>query len=136
MNSPPILEPILVVGLVDVPWKHDLGFGPMGICSTHCLWQGWGTALDGAEDAQIAAYLESRGAKRTERGLLPQRLLKRSPFCSQFKHVAFFNTKSKVGNHDFQGNVQVYNIRIPVPWISGLPVGCLVLQCKGVCLQV
>ncbi|CAJ1357934.1 unnamed protein product, partial [Effrenium voratum] len=30
--------------------------------------EGWGTALDGAEDAQIAAYLESRGAKRTERG--------------------------------------------------------------------
>lgn len=29
--------------------------------------QGWGTALDGAE-GEVAAYLESRGAKRSERG--------------------------------------------------------------------
>ena len=29
--------------------------------------QGWGTALDGAE-GEVAGYLESRGAKRSERG--------------------------------------------------------------------
>ena len=28
MNSPPILEPILVVGLVDVHWGYDLDFDP------------------------------------------------------------------------------------------------------------
>lgn len=31
--------------------------------------QGWGTALDGAE-GDVAAYLESRGAKRTQGGLI------------------------------------------------------------------
>ena len=34
-------------------------------------------------------------------------------FCNHLKHVAFFNTKTK-GNHHLQGNVQVYNVRIPV----------------------
>ena len=28
VNSPPILEPVLVVGLVDVHWGYDLDFDP------------------------------------------------------------------------------------------------------------
>lgn len=43
------------------------------ICLVRMLWrscpqlQGWGTPLDGAE-GEVAAYLESRGAKRSEQG--------------------------------------------------------------------
>ena len=40
-----------------------------------------------------------------------KRLLKRSPFCHHLTH-GFLNTKIKE-NHHFQGNVQVYNVRIP-----------------------
>ena len=38
-------------------------------------------------------------------------LLKRSPFGNPLKHVAF-STQIE-GNHHLQGNVQVYNVRIP-----------------------
>ena len=38
-------------------------------------------------------------------------LLKRSPFCHHLKH-GFFH-QNQVGNHHLQGNVQVYNVRIP-----------------------
>ena len=33
-------------------------------------------------------------------------------FCNYLKHVAFFQQIK--GNHHLQGNVQVYNVRIPV----------------------
>ena len=39
-------------------------------------------------------------------------LLKRNSFCNHLTHVVF-STKIK-GNHHLQGNVQVYNVRIPV----------------------
>ena len=39
-------------------------------------------------------------------------LLKRSPFRNQLKHVAF-STPTYNKNHHVQGNVQVYNVRIP-----------------------
>ena len=53
--------------------------------------------------------------------LASARLLKRSPFCNHLKH-GFFNTKIK-GNHHLQGNVQVYNVRIPVLLQRNAPEG-------------
>ena len=54
----------------------------------------------------VFSVLDASDIAATSRGRL-----KRSPFCNK-KH-GFFNTKTK-GSHNLQGNVQVYNVRIPV----------------------
>ena len=64
--------------------------------------------------------MESPGLKKQQKPISWERfgahpfseLLNRSPCCNHLKHVAF-STQIK-GNHNLQGNVQVYHVRVPV----------------------